>query len=135
MSAAERFEANRKNLGRLMIFDQSRIDDLAVYLQTENTRRARFNSPQFGNTRLTLDGVAANCIPLQVIYGSEDIPAKPDVVGKEKIFRDVRPDLTFHLVGGCGHWLQYENPEEFHRLILSWTNQNESQPTTNICNR
>jgi 2-hydroxy-6-oxonona-2,4-dienedioate hydrolase len=125
MNAAEIFEANRKNLARLMIFDQSKIDDLAVYLQTENTIRARFNSPQFGKTRLTLDGVAAHCIPLQVIYGSEDVPAKPDVAGKAQIFREVRPDVVFHLIGNCGHWLQYEKPEIFHRLILNWTNRNE----------
>lgn len=125
MNATEVFAANRENLGRLMIFDQSKIDELAVYLQTENTRSARFNSPQFGNTRLTLDGVAKHCIPLQVIYGGEDVPAKPDVAGKEKIFREVRPDVNFQLVGDCGHWLQYENPEVFHQLILNWTDQNE----------
>jgi len=125
MSTTEIFEANRHNLACLMIFDQSKIDDLAVYLQTENTSKARFNSPQFAKTRLTLDGVANHCVPLQVIYGSEDASAKPDVAGKEHIFRDIRPGVTFHLVADCGHWLQYENPEVFHRLILNWTGQNE----------
>ena len=108
-----------------MIYDQTKIDDLAVYLQTENTRRARFNSPQFARTRLTLDGVAAHTVPLQVIYGTEDASAKPDVAGKKQMFIDVRPDVSFHLVQGCGHWLQYEKPEVFHRLVLEWSGQNE----------
>jgi 2-hydroxy-6-oxonona-2,4-dienedioate hydrolase len=125
MSSLEINEANRTNLARLMIYDQTKIDDLAVYLQTENTRRARFNSPQFARTRLTLDGVAAHTVPLQVIYGAEDASAKPDVAGKKQMFIDVRPDVSFHLVQGCGHWLQYEKAEVFHRLVLEWSGQNQ----------
>lgn len=125
MNIAQENEANRTNLARLMLFDKNKIDDLAVYLQTENTRRARFNSPQFSRTRLTLDGIATHEVPLQVIYGSEDASAKPDVASKEQLFREVRPDVSFQLVPDGGHWLQYEKPEVFHSLVLEWTDQNE----------
>ena len=126
MSVDEVYAANRENLARLMIHDRSVIDDLSVYLQTLNTRRARFNSPQFVRTTLTLDGVGSHRVPLKVVYGDQDAPALPDVAGKEALFREVRPDVAFELVPGAGHWLQYEAPTRFHSILTDWTSRFEA---------
>ena len=44
MNSLEIAAANKVNLARLMIYKEQRIDDMAVYLQTNNTNQARFNS-------------------------------------------------------------------------------------------
>ena len=124
MSAEEVFATNRENLVRLMFCKQSQIDDMAIYLQTQNTVRARFNSPQFAKTGLTLEGIGAHKVPLHVVYGEQDAPALPDVPGKESLFRGVRADVHFSVVPECGHWLQYECANEFHDLITDWVSRN-----------
>ena len=124
MSIDEVHAANRENLARLMIHDRSKIDDLAVYLQTTNTQRARFNSPQFAHSRLVLDGVARTRVPLKVVYGEFDAPALPDVAGKESLFRAERNDVEFAMIPDVGHWLPYEQPDTFNRLALDWVTKN-----------
>jgi 2-hydroxy-6-oxonona-2,4-dienedioate hydrolase len=125
MSQQEVFDANRTNLARLMFHRADRIDDMAVYLQTINTNRARFFSPQFARTRLVLDGIAASQSPTRVVYGEYDAPALPDVAGKEALLREARADVDFQIVPDGGHWLQYELCDEFNQLCLAWLNKHE----------
>lgn len=120
MSDEEVHEANRENLARLMIYDRDRVDDLAVYLQTWNTNRARFNSPQFALSTLVLDGLAKVTAPLSVIYGEFDAPAYPNLDAREARIRAVRPDAQFQVFPGGGHWLQYEVADAFNDYCLRW---------------
>lgn len=124
MSEAEVYATNRENLARLMIYDRSRIDDLAVYTQTLNTQKARFNSPQFARSTLVLDGVARTRVPVKVIYGQFDAPALPDVAGKKDLFHAVRKNVEFEIIADAGHWLQYEQPDLFNETALQWLTKN-----------
>ena len=123
MTQDEVFATNRENLARLMIHDRDRIDDMAVWIQTENTNRSRFNSPQFALSTLVLDGVARVTSPLYVIYGEFDAPAYPNFAIREEKLRKVRPDVRFELVPGGGHWLQYELPDVFNSKCIDWIEQ------------
>lgn len=125
MSEQEIFDTNRENLARLMIHDRRQIDDLAVWLQTENTRRSRFNSPQFARSNLVLDGLARVTVPLYVVYGEFDAPAYPDFTVREERLRKVRPDMRFEIIAGGGHWLQYELPVEFNARCIDWILRNQ----------
>lgn len=120
MSEHEIFSTNRENLARLMIQDRSRIDDLAVLIQTMNTQKARFNSPQFARTTLVLDGVQNTSVPLKVVYGEFDAPALPDIPGKEALFKAANASCEFEVIDDAGHWLQYEKPELFNKLVCEW---------------
>ncbi|HKI74966.1 MAG TPA: alpha/beta hydrolase [Pseudomonadales bacterium] len=120
MTEAQIFETNRENLARLMIHDRQRIDDLAVWLQTENTNRSRFNSPQFARSSLVLDGLRQVSAPLYVVYGEFDAPAYPNFEIREQRLREVRPDLTFEIIDGGGHWVQYELADVFNRKCIDW---------------
>jgi pimeloyl-ACP methyl ester carboxylesterase len=126
MSESEVYDANRENLARLMIHDRSRIDELAAYIQTINTQKARFNSPQFARTTLVLDGVAKIRAPVKVVYGEFDAPALPDVAGKRTLFQAVNSEVEFEVVPDAGHWLQYEQPEAFNHLALNWLSANRA---------
>ena len=125
MSQQEILDTNRENLARLMIHDRNKIDDLAAWLQTDNTNRSRFNSPQFARTTLLLDNIAKTSAPLKVIYGEFDAPARPDFAIREARLREVRPDLHFEVIEGGGHWLQYELADEFNRRCIDWLLSNQ----------
>jgi len=124
MEPKEMFAANKENLVRLMFHQRSRIDEMAVYIQTENTNRARFNSPQFARSRLVLDGVQGATAPVKVIYGDHDAPAQPDIESKKALFEEVKPDVHFQIVPDAGHWLQYERSDLFNKMCVEWLTEN-----------
>ena len=126
MKQEEVYSANKENLARLMIHQKTRIDDMAVYIQTQNTNRARFNSPQFARSTLVLDGVRGMKAPLKVIYGEHDAPGLPDIEGKEALFQAVKPDVQFEIVPDAGHWLQYERSEIFNKICEQWLTENRA---------
>lgn len=124
MTQDEIYAVNRENLARLMIHDRACIDDMAVYLQTRNTDRSRFNSPQFARTTLVLDGIRQIVAPLSVVYGEYDAPAYPHLDLRERLLREARPDVDFHVISEAGHWVQYERAAQFNRLCLDWLDAN-----------
>ena len=58
MSVAEQREIHRTNLGRLMIADPTKIDELAITIQQANVARARIKSRRFSKTELAGDRAA-----------------------------------------------------------------------------
>lgn len=126
MSEQEVHDANRENLARLMIYDRNRVDDLAVYIQTLNTQKARFNSPQFARSKLVLDGVSQIRVPLKVVYGQFDAPGLPNIAAKQKLLESVRADVEFEIVPDAGHWLQYEQAALFNEIALQWMMKNSN---------
>ena len=124
MTREEVYDTHRENLARLMIHDRDRIDDLAVWLQTENTNRARFNSPQFALSSLVLDGIREVAAPLYVVYGEFDAPAYPNFAERQKRIEAIRPDVRFDVLASGGHWLQYELPEVFNARCIDWISGN-----------
>ena len=124
MSETEVFAANRENLARLMICNRKKIDDFAVYLQTENTRRARFRSPQFAIGSYVLDGVKASSAPLFVLYGEFDAAAYPNIDARHEKLRRLRPDVRFEVLPENGHWLQYESADSFNTRCIQWIEAN-----------
>lgn len=120
MTEQEIYDAQRTNLSRLMIHDENRIDDLAVWIQQDNTSRARFNSRQYVRSTHVLDGLADTSVPLYIIYGEFDGPAWPEVDEREAILKGARQDARFEIVPGAGHWLQYETPQIFNARCREW---------------
>jgi 2-hydroxy-6-oxonona-2,4-dienedioate hydrolase len=112
-------DVNRDNLARLMIGDAVRIDDLSVYLQIENTRRSRFDSPQFARSRALYDALFATGMPLKVVYGELDAPASPEFASRRTRILEARPDAEFDVIPGVGHWLQYEW-DGFNAMLDDW---------------
>ena len=120
MTAADINTLHRVNLHHLMISDPAKIDALAMQVQVTNTAQARFNSPKFAKNRMVLDAVRHLRQPVQVLYGDQDGPALPDVASKSALFSAENPLVQFELVADCGHWLAFEQPDVFHRLLKAW---------------
>jgi pimeloyl-ACP methyl ester carboxylesterase len=118
MTADDMAGVYRQNLAVLMFADQARIDPLAIHLQAENIKRARFRSRPFAATdglAVALAGVTAN---LNTIWGTHDIIARPSLQARLDILRRHHPELEVRLIEGAGHWVMYEAADAFNAAFL-----------------
>jgi len=118
MSADDLAELQRTNLAILMIADAARIDDLAIHLQTENVARARVRSRPFAPTDLLRRVLPEIAAPLGGIWGEYDATAYPYVDERRELLQTIRPGTPFDVIAGAGHWVQYEAPHAFNRVLL-----------------
>jgi pimeloyl-ACP methyl ester carboxylesterase len=124
----EKREIHRRNLGILMIHDPRKIDDLAVYIQSQNAGRSRVRGKHLAQPM-----ALSHCLPgyqgrLAGIWGEHDATSAPYLAEREQRLRQFQPAATFDIVHGAGHWVQYEAPDEFNRLLRTLVNQGPSVP-------
>ena len=118
MSAAEIAAVYRQNLAVLMFADPANIDALAVHLQAENIKRARFRSRPFAPTDNLARALADVSAPLKTIWGTRDIIARPSLEARLDILRRHHPELAVRLIEGAGHWVAYEAADRFNAAML-----------------
>jgi 2-hydroxy-6-oxonona-2,4-dienedioate hydrolase len=120
MTPAEIAAVYRQNLQVLMFADERNIDALAVHLQIENIRRARFRSRPFAPTDNLARALGDVTAPLQTIWGTRDIVAKPSLEARLDVLRRHHPELRVRLIEGAGHWVMYEASEAFNAALLEF---------------
>jgi pimeloyl-ACP methyl ester carboxylesterase len=118
MSATEIAAVYRQNLAVLMFADPANIDALAVHLQAENIKRARFRSRPFAPTDNLARALADVSAPLKTIWGTRDIIARPSLDARLDILRRHHPELEVRLIEGAGHWVAYEAADRFNAAML-----------------
>jgi pimeloyl-ACP methyl ester carboxylesterase len=122
MTPAEVREAHRENLRRLMIADPARADDLAVHLQMDNVRRARFKSATIPESDVLLRALPSIRSRiggrLAGLWGERDAMAAPFVEERRRTLAAVEPDLDFRVVAGAGHWVTYEAADAVVAALL-----------------
>ncbi len=118
LTGAERYAAHATNLGRMMIADPARIDDLAVEIQDWNTQHSRLKTPEIARQGSLPAALGKLRVKLNAIYGDRDAVAAPYVAEREKLFRQLCPGVDFRFLPGAGHWLPYESPAEFHDMLM-----------------
>ena len=111
MSEAEIREVHRANLRTLMLRDPAAADELAVDLQAENIRRARFRSGTIPTSDVLLRALPSVRARLAVIFGERDAFAVPYFDERRETFARLQPGLDFRVVPGAGHWVIYEAAE------------------------
>jgi len=109
---------HRINLGRLMIHDEARVDDLALHLQFETVRRARARSGRIPHTDLAARALARCVCPIAGVWGELDVIAKEHMPTRVELFRAIQPDCSFEIIAGAGHWVMYERPDAFNEVLL-----------------
>jgi pimeloyl-ACP methyl ester carboxylesterase len=115
MSEADERHVHRENLKILMIGDPDAADDLAVSLQIDNVRRARFKSgtiPVSDVLRQALPKITAR---IAAIWGSRD--AFGGIEARRAVLAAVQPDLRFRVIPGAGHWTPYEAADEVNAAL------------------
>lgn len=124
MSAEDAAMVHRTNLARLMFYNPSRIDALAIYMQAENIRRARFKSRPFAGSNEIPETLPHVTAQLRAIWGAEDVLATPDVETRYAILRKHHPELKTCTIEDAGHWVCYEQPEAFVRAVVDLNGMN-----------
>jgi pimeloyl-ACP methyl ester carboxylesterase len=109
----------RQNLRVLMFADPANIDALAVHLQSENVRRARFRSRPFASGDGLARALERARAPLNSIWGTRDIVARPSLAARLDALRRHHPELEVRLIEGAGHWVAYEAADAFNTALLA----------------
>lgn len=109
-----------ENLGKLMLWDKSLIDDWTTDMQTRNVERTRFDSRRLS----WADGTPAcvgklNC-PVMIVYGEHDAACIPPIPERLARCHAVKPDLVSHIIPACGHWAMYEAPDTVNDLMIGF---------------
>ena len=52
------------------------------------------------------------------IWGEFDAYAVGEVIVREQMLRNFYPDIDFRTVLGAGHWVMYEAPDEFNKIVV-----------------
>ncbi|MCB1512919.1 MAG: alpha/beta hydrolase [Hyphomicrobiaceae bacterium] len=119
MTEEEKLEVHRQVLEILMISRPDRIDDLAIQIQADNVRKARFRSRVHAGTDNVRRGLANVKVPLRTIWGAKDVVGYPDLDTVLGILREHHPELRSHIVPDAGHWVMYEQADAFNAALLT----------------
>ncbi len=119
-SEEQEFATHRYNLNQLMIHDPAKIDELALWLQKTNHARARMRSRRFSRSGALVEALPKITARLDGIWGERDATAYPHVDERRRILQSVQPGARFTVVPGAGHWVQFEAPDAFNRIITDY---------------
>ena len=117
VSAEEALAVHRRNLGALMIADSAKIDELAVYIQSQNAPRGRVRSRRFSRADTLARALPLVKARLDGIWGARDATAYPHLDERARVLRSFQPAARFEVIAGAGHWVQYEAAERFNPLL------------------
>ena len=118
MSPEEIRQVHRENLRILMLGDPESADDLAVSLQMENLKRARFKSgaiPQSDVLRRALPAIRAR---ITGIWGERDAFTGARLADCRRGLASTQGDLDLRVIEGAGHWVTYEAAEQVNAALF-----------------
>jgi pimeloyl-ACP methyl ester carboxylesterase len=115
---AELAAVHRRNLGILMIADKSKIDDLAIHLQTTNTRRTFIKSRPISLTATLREALARVTAPINGIWGERDATVG-EMAERPALLDSIQPGAgrRFRVIPGAGHWVAFEAPDQFNATL------------------
>ncbi len=114
---AERREANRENLARLMVHDPALIDATALDIQEHNTLHARLRSRGYASGDSLKQALLKVRAPLAGIWGERDAVAWPQVRERLDVIRAIDPASLEAIIPDAGHWVAYEAPDAFNAAL------------------
>ena len=116
-SVEEALATHRHNLGAMLIADPAKIDELAVYLQSENAPRARVRSRRFSRADTLARALPLVTARLDGIWGERDATAYPHLDERARTLRSFQPEARFEVIARAGHWVQYEAADRSTRSL------------------
>ena len=114
MSAEEVAAVFQQNLRVLMFANPDNIDSLAIHLQAENIKRARFRSRPFATTDGLARALGNVTAAVHTIWGTQDIIARGSLDTRLEILRRHHRELKVRLIENAGHWVAYEAADRFN---------------------
>ena len=129
-SAEEALAIHRHNLGALMIANPTNIDELAVYIQSQNAPRGRVRSRRFSRADTLARALPLVKGQLDGIWGARDATAYPHLDERARTLRSFQPDARFEVIEGAGHWVQYEAASRFNAVLTELVRSHEADQRT-----
>lgn len=120
MSDQEQNDIHRNNLRLLMIHDEAKIDDLAIYTHRKNVARSRVRSRSMSLGNHLVDVVPDIKARLAGIWGVFDATGggRDQILKRRDIFAKYQSDVPFTIIEDVGHWVMYEAAAEFDAALL-----------------
>ncbi len=121
MTPAEIERVHRENLQILMIAEPRNADDLVVFVQMENVRRARFKSGTIPTSDILLKALPSIRARIGGIWAGRDAFAASRAERVEeyrRILASVQKDLDFRVIADSGHWTAYEAAEQVNAALF-----------------
>ena len=109
---------HRENLRTLMLADPESADDLAVTLQIENVRRARFKSGTIPVSDVLLRALPAIRTHLAGIWGGRDAFTSHHLEESRRVLAAADPGFDMRVIEAAGHWVNYEAAEQVNALLV-----------------
>ena len=109
--------AQRHNLSVMMIHKQEKIDDMAINLQTLNTRGAKVRSLEIVASHDLPNRILNISQPIDIIWGEFDVTLINGIDDAQNRMKELIPDVKFHIIQNSGHWIQFEEYEKFNSTI------------------
>ncbi len=114
----ELLSVHRSNLAALMVHDANKIDDLAVFMQAENTARARIDSRALAQKTDVPAILRELRVPADGIWGACDAVAKDRLPVMRELLKGVDPSSECVIAENTGHWAQYEAADFVNQTLL-----------------
>jgi len=100
-----------------MIADPAKIDEFAVYIQSQNAPRGRVRSRRFSRADTLARALPLVKARLDGIWGERDATAYPHLDERARVLRSFQPGARFEVIAGAGHWVQYEAADRFNPVL------------------
>ncbi|WP_159918207.1 alpha/beta fold hydrolase [Pantoea sp. 18069] len=119
-SESAREQAHRHNLQALMLHDPAGIDADTLALHVQNVLRDRLPRRRLSQTDALAQALGRIVCPVHAIYGRHDAL----YLGRHAALEQALVAATAHFEGlhwvaDGGHWVQFEQPERFHQVLLA----------------
>jgi 2-hydroxy-6-oxonona-2,4-dienedioate hydrolase len=114
----KRMAAHRRNLEILMIADNKKVDDLAVYIQNWNTQRGRFRTYKFRHLDILGESLPKVKGRLMGLYGGRDAIVNGHLHERISYLSAIQPHSVFREIADAGHWACYEAAEAFNKTYM-----------------
>jgi phosphoenolpyruvate carboxykinase (GTP) len=122
----ELLAVHRSNLAALMVHDVAKIDDVAVYMQAENTARSRIDSRALAQQTDVPAILRALRVPADGIWGGCDAVTKQRLPVMHELLRGVDPASECIILDNTGHWAQYEAADVVNETLLRFLSKSRS---------
>ncbi len=117
MVADAQYLAHLDNLRTLMIGDPAKADALAVSIQVENLRLARFRSGSIPESDVLLRALPAIRARIVTVWGERDAFAGGDLEARRRLLAPFQSASDFRVIADAGHWTPYETPETVNAIL------------------
>ena len=122
LSEDEKISAARNNMEWLMLADPNNVGELAIFMQLQNSGRARTLSRPISMTLRLLEALPNILAPINALWGDLDRTTMGSLENRMQMLKDERPDASIEVFNGVGHWIQFEAADRFNQWLISKIN-------------